>query len=74
MQALAQSIHHFVRLAEQYRAIDQEIRRMECGLTPIARRALKEARKTRLMLKDDIANLLARSGRRALEPLGISRT
>ena len=63
----AQKIHdlklkdaHFARLAEEYHTVNRAIHRAETNVEPVADQTETEMRKRRMMLKDEIAAILAK--------------
>ena len=51
--------HHFTKLADEYHALNRTIHRAETDVEPMDDFHLEELKKKRLMLKDEIAGLLA---------------
>ena len=51
---------HFARLAERYHELNRGIHRAESGVEVMADAALEDLKKQRLLLKDEIAGLLAK--------------
>jgi len=54
--------HHFSRLFEEYHDIDHEIHRIETGVTTTSDEYLQERKKTRLHLKDELFQMIKKSG------------
>jgi hypothetical protein len=50
---------HFARLADEYHEVNREIHRIETDVAPASDEALEGLKKTRLLLKDQIAAMLA---------------
>ena len=50
---------HFARLANEYHELNREIHRHETGVEPVSQTYETELRKKRMLLKDDIATMLA---------------
>jgi uncharacterized protein len=50
---------HFQKLADTYHELNRAVHRMETDIEPVATHILEDAKKTRLVLKDKIAALLA---------------
>jgi uncharacterized protein len=59
IHALKASSAHFARLADEYHEINRTIHRMETGVEPVADEVMIDARKQRMVLKDEIAAMLA---------------
>jgi uncharacterized protein YdcH (DUF465 family) len=59
MHELKQRDQHFARLAARYHEVNREIHRFESGVEPTSDQTLEDAKKARLVLKDDIAAMLA---------------
>ena len=59
MTALKTSNAHYVRLSEAYHEINRLIHRAETKLQPMDDLAIDQARKQRMMLKDEIYAMLA---------------
>ncbi len=53
---------HFQRLSEQYHELNRQIHRIETGVEPTAQDHETELRKRRVLLKDEIALMLASAG------------
>ncbi len=49
---------HFAKLAEQYHEINREIHRIEAGVEPSSEFRETDLRKNRMVLKDEIAQML----------------
>jgi uncharacterized protein len=49
---------HFARIAEQYHELNRAIHRMETDVEPVADETLEQLKKQRLLLKDEITQLL----------------
>ena len=49
---------HFAQLAERYHDLNRSIHRMESDLEPVADETLEDAKKQRLLLKDEIFAML----------------
>jgi uncharacterized protein YdcH (DUF465 family) len=52
---------HFVKLADEYHAVNRAIHRAETGVEPVADFAESDMRKRRMQLKDEIAAILAKA-------------
>ena len=50
---------HFARLAFEYHQVNREVHLIETGVEPAAVEREEELRKTRMLLKDEIAGILA---------------
>jgi len=50
---------HFVRLSDEYHEINRQIHRVETGVEPTSEQFETELRKKRMLLKDQIASMLA---------------
>ena len=50
---------HFVRLSDEYHEVNRHIHRVETGIEPTSQQFETELRKKRMLLKDEIASLLA---------------
>jgi len=61
IHALKQSDAHFTKLADEYHTLNRTIHRAETGVEPIADFAETDMRKRRMVLKDEIAAILAKS-------------
>lgn len=59
LRALTQSDAHFKQLADRYHEINSAIHRAETNLEPTDQLHESEMRKERLVLKDEIARILA---------------
>lgn len=59
MHALKMENAHFARLAERYHEVNRAIHRAEAQVEPMEDEALETLKKQRLMLKDEIAEMLA---------------
>ena len=51
---------HFARLFDEYHTVNRAIHRAETNVEPVAEHAETEMRKRRMVLKDEIAAILAR--------------
>ena len=51
---------HFVRLSDEYHEINRQIHRVETGVEPTSQQFETELRKKRMLLKDEIASMLAK--------------
>ena len=49
---------HFATLADRYHTINRSIHRMESGVEPVADETLEDQKKQRLLLKDEIFQML----------------
>ena len=58
IHALKTGNHHFARLFEQYGTLDNQIVKIEEGITPMDGLALEGLKKERLKLKDDLYDML----------------
>ncbi|MAP94433.1 MAG: hypothetical protein CMK07_05725 [Ponticaulis sp.] len=58
MRELKESDAHFAKLADEYHELNREIHRHETRVEPISDAAEETLRKKRLMLKDEIAQML----------------
>ncbi|WP_153769784.1 YdcH family protein [Labrenzia sp. CE80] len=63
LHALKASDAHFVKLSDEYHAINREIHRIETDVEPASDETLEDLKKKRLSLKDQIAAILAVSER-----------
>ena len=52
---------HFVRLSDEYHEINRQIHRVETGVEPTSQQFETELRKKRMVLKDEIASILAKA-------------
>lgn len=59
MHRLKQEDAHFVRLAEEYHALNRAIHRAETLVEPVSEDHEGDMRRKRMLLKDEIARLLA---------------
>ncbi len=59
MHDLKVSDAHFVRLSDEYHQINRQIHRVETGVEPTSQQFETELRKKRMVLKDQIASILA---------------
>lgn len=50
---------HFAKLADEYHVLNREIHRHETGIEPVSDFHESELRKKRMVLKDEIASMLA---------------
>ena len=50
---------HFTKIADEYHDINRQIHRMETNVEPASQFAEEDLRKKRLLLKDEIAAMLA---------------
>lgn len=50
---------HFAKLADEYHQLNREIHRHETGVEPVSQTYENELRKKRMLLKDNIAAMLA---------------
>ncbi len=50
---------HFSRLANEYHTLNREVHRIETNVAPAADEVLEDLKKKRLLLKDQIAAMLA---------------
>ena len=57
---LKMSNAHFSRLSEEYHQVNRHIHRIETGIEPTSQEFETELRKKRMVLKDEIAGMLAR--------------
>lgn len=55
LQSLRQTDQHFARLCDEYHEINRAVHRAETDVEPTTDDHMAEMRKTRLMLKDQIA-------------------
>lgn len=55
---LKESNAHFAKLFAEYHDVDKEVVRMEEDIEPAADTVIEEAKKRRLMLKDELFKLL----------------
>jgi len=51
----------FARLAEEYHAINREVHRVEAGIEAASHDRKEELHKTRVRLKDEIAEILSKA-------------
>ncbi|WP_018995665.1 YdcH family protein [Hirschia maritima] len=58
MRALKETNAHFVKLADEYHDVNREIHRIEVEVDAASDFRTDELRKTRLKLKDEIAQML----------------
>ncbi|MEP0234143.1 YdcH family protein [Roseibium sp.] len=59
LHALKENDAHFVKLSDEYHAINREIHRIETDVEPASDETLEDLKKKRLSLKDQIAAMLA---------------
>jgi uncharacterized protein YdcH (DUF465 family) len=59
IESLNASDGHFARLLEKYRDLDQDIHRLETILDPDLDDELEQLKRRRLLLKDEIAAMIA---------------
>ena len=52
---------HFAKLADEYHELNREVHRIESGVEPASDERSENLRKKRLLLKDEIAAILAKS-------------
>lgn len=52
---------HFAKLSEEYHELNRQIHRVETGIEPTSEMFETELRKKRMMLKDEIAGMLAKA-------------
>ena len=60
IKSLRQSDHHFARLCDEYHEINRAVHRAETDVEPTTDDHMAEMRKTRMILKDQIAASLAK--------------
>lgn len=58
LNTLKQSDAHFQKLAEQYHQVNRDVHRAETNIEPTTDEHLVEMRKRRMVLKDQIHNML----------------
>jgi uncharacterized protein len=61
IRMLKETNAHFRRLFDEYHEVNREVHRVETGITPIADDAERDLRKRRMVLKDEIAAMLAQA-------------
>ncbi len=59
ISALKTSNGHFARLAEEYNEVNRQIHRVETRVEPASEDVEEELKRTRVRLKDEIAQMLA---------------
>ncbi len=59
IHALKQSDAHFAKLAATYHDVNRVIHRTETGVEPMGEAAEQDMRRQRMVLKDEIARMLA---------------
>jgi uncharacterized protein YdcH (DUF465 family) len=59
LHELKTSNAHFARLSDEYHLINREIHRIESGIEPSSDERSTDLRKQRLLLKDEIAEMLS---------------
>jgi uncharacterized protein len=59
LHALKTENAHFAKLSDEYHDVNREIHRIETDVAPASDEALEDLKKKRLVLKDQIAALLA---------------
>ena len=58
LRELKESDAHFAKISDEYHEINREIHRIETNIEPASPVPEEELRKKRLMLKDEIAQML----------------
>ena len=61
IHALKTANAHFARLMEEYHAVNRGVHRAETNVEPVDQLAENEMRKKRMVLKDEIARMLAQA-------------
>lgn len=61
IHALKVSDAHFAKLADAYHDINRAVHRAETGVEPISDQAEQQMRRERMVLKDEIAGMLAKA-------------
>lgn len=61
IHALKVSDAHFAKLADAYHDINRAVHRAETGVEPISDQAEQQMRRKRMVLKDEIAGMLAKA-------------
>lgn len=62
IHALKLANPHFARLVESYHDLNRSVHRAETGIAPVDDFTAQKMRKERMMLKDEIAGMLAKAG------------
>ncbi|MDA0186523.1 MAG: YdcH family protein [Proteobacteria bacterium] len=62
IHALKLANPHFARLIASYHDINRSVHRAETGIDPVDDVTAQKMRKERMMLKDEIAGMLAKAG------------
>ena len=62
IHALKLANPHFTRLVESYHDLNRSVHRAETGIAPVDDFTAQKMRKERMMLKDEIASILAKAG------------
>ena len=62
IHALKLANPHFARLVESYHDLNRSVHRAETGIAPVDDFTAQKMRKERMMLKDEIAGILAKAG------------
>ena len=62
IHALKLANPHFARLIASYHDINRSVHRAETGIDPVDDVTTQKMRKERMMLKDEIAGMLAKAG------------
>ena len=60
IHALKTSDAHFQRISNEYHDLNRQIHRVETGIEPTSQQFETELRKKRMVLKDEIASMLAK--------------
>ena len=62
IHALKLTNPHFAKLVESYHELNRSVHRAETGIEPIDDFTAQKMRKERMVLKDEIAGMLAKAG------------
>ncbi|WP_439138920.1 YdcH family protein [Roseicyclus sp.] len=62
IHALKLTNPHFAKLVESYHDLNRSVHRAETGLEPVDDFTAQKMRKERMVLKDEIAGMLAKAG------------
>ena len=54
--------HHFMRLFDQRKALDQKVKNMEAAITPATHEEIETLKKEKLLLKDQLYTILKNAG------------